>query len=83
MGKTAAALALAVAMFAGPAFGHRSKRTDKCGCHHQYGLVHCHPNLKSNRCEAPVADKKPADAKADEAEKTNRQQKAPQQPVRL
>lgn len=60
MGKTATAIAVAVALFAAPALAHRSKRTDKCGCHHQYGLVHCHPNQKSNRCEAPVASKVPA-----------------------
>jgi hypothetical protein len=31
-----------------------TKRVDACGCHHQYGLRHCHPKLKSSRCEAPV-----------------------------
>ncbi len=30
------------------------KRVDKCGCHHQFGLRHCHPNRKSVHCEAPV-----------------------------
>ena len=59
MTKIAAAIAVAVALMAAPASAHRSKRTDKCGCHHQYGVVHCHPNLKSNRCEAPVSEKAP------------------------
>lgn len=30
------------------------KRTDACGCHHVYGLKHCHPNKKTPHCEAPV-----------------------------
>jgi hypothetical protein len=30
------------------------KRVDPCGCHHVYGLRHCHPNRKSDHCEAPV-----------------------------
>ncbi len=30
------------------------KRTDACGCHHYYGLRHCHPKLKTERCERPV-----------------------------
>jgi hypothetical protein len=30
------------------------KRVDACGCHHVYGIRHCHPNRKSDRCEAPV-----------------------------
>lgn len=36
------------------AAAHDNKRIDACGCHHQYGLRHCHPKKKSNRCEAPV-----------------------------
>ena len=59
MGKIATAIALAVALTAAPAMAHRNKRTDKCGCHHQFGLVHCHPNMKSNKCSAHVADKTP------------------------
>lgn len=31
------------------------KRTDACGCHHYYGLRHCHPKLKTDRCERPVS----------------------------
>jgi hypothetical protein len=30
------------------------KRTDACGCHHHFGLRHCHPKRKTPRCEAPV-----------------------------
>ena len=30
------------------------KRVDPCGCHHVYGMRHCHPNRKSDHCEAPV-----------------------------
>ncbi|MDQ3263880.1 MAG: hypothetical protein M3Y59_09485, partial [Myxococcota bacterium] len=37
----------------GPAAAHE-KRADKCGCHHQYGLRHCHPKYKTKTCEAPV-----------------------------
>ncbi|MFZ5470590.1 MAG: hypothetical protein ACOZIN_14240 [Myxococcota bacterium] len=40
-------------LFAGPALAH-DKRTDPCGCHHQYGLRHCHQKKKTERCEAPV-----------------------------
>lgn len=48
------AFSLGVWALAAPAAAH-SKRADRCGCHHQYGLVHCHPNLKTKRCEAPVS----------------------------
>lgn len=30
------------------------KRVDPCGCHHLYGLRHCHPNRKGPHCELPV-----------------------------
>lgn len=30
------------------------KRVDPCGCHHVYGIRHCHPNRKGDHCEAPV-----------------------------
>jgi hypothetical protein len=42
---------------AGPVFNPSTcakKRVDACGCHHVYGLRHCHPNRKSEHCEAPV-----------------------------
>ena len=35
------------------------KRVDPCGCHHVYGLRHCHPNRKSDHCEAPVKAEAP------------------------
>lgn len=41
-------------LVAAPVVGHE-KRTDRCGCHHQYGLRHCHPNKKTRTCEAPAA----------------------------
>ena len=37
-----------------PASAHENKRTDACGCHHQWGLRHCHPKKKTPRCEAPA-----------------------------
>ncbi|HVE82693.1 MAG TPA: hypothetical protein VND93_07585 [Myxococcales bacterium] len=40
-------------LVAWPAGAH-DNRTDRCGCHHQYGLRHCHPNKKTVACEAPV-----------------------------
>ncbi len=36
------------------------KRVDVCGCHHVYGIRHCHPNRKSHHCEAPVKAQAPA-----------------------
>lgn len=48
-------LTAALCFTALPAFGHDTKRTDACGCHHQWGLRHCHPKLKTPRCEAPAA----------------------------
>jgi hypothetical protein len=30
------------------------KRVDACGCHHVYGVRHCHPKRKSEHCEAMV-----------------------------
>ena len=47
------AVACAV-LWGAPAWGHVEKRTDPCGCHHQWGLRHCHPKKKTQRCEAPV-----------------------------
>jgi hypothetical protein len=28
------------------------KRVDPCGCHHVYGIRHCHPNRVSGHCES-------------------------------
>ncbi|MFY1826926.1 hypothetical protein ACN47A_13485 [Myxococcus fulvus] len=42
---------------AGPVFNPSicaKKRVDACGCHHVYGIRHCHPNRKGEHCEAPV-----------------------------
>ncbi|HYV49607.1 MAG TPA: hypothetical protein VFA20_32330 [Myxococcaceae bacterium] len=46
-------------LVAAPARAHDEKRTDKCGCHHQYGLRHCHPNKATPYCEAPASAKSP------------------------
>lgn len=41
------------------------KRVDACGCHHVYGIRHCHPNRKTDHCEAPVNASVPDDEKKD------------------
>lgn len=38
------------------------KRVDPCGCHHVYGIRHCHPNRKGGHCEAPVKAQLPAES---------------------
>ncbi|RKH15860.1 hypothetical protein D7Y13_33060 [Corallococcus praedator] len=46
-----------VEMTAGPVFNPAlcaKKRVDPCGCHHVYGIRHCHQSRKSNHCEAQV-----------------------------
>ncbi|MCP3102526.1 hypothetical protein LZ198_26995 [Myxococcus sp. K15C18031901] len=56
---------------AGPVFNPSvcaKKRVDACGCHHVYGIRHCHPNRKGEHCEAPVKAQV-SDAK-DEASRT-------------
>ena len=35
------------------------KRVDACGCHHVYGVRHCHPKRKSDHCEAMVQASEP------------------------
>lgn len=45
---------VALCLAAAPSVAHREKRTDPCGCHHQWGLRHCHPKQKTVRCEAPA-----------------------------
>ncbi|HYO51261.1 hypothetical protein [Archangium sp.] len=35
------------------------KRVDACGCHHVYGVRHCHPKRKSDHCEAMVQAAEP------------------------
>jgi hypothetical protein len=37
------------------------KRVDPCGCHHVYGIRHCHPSRKGDHCEAPVKAQLPAE----------------------
>ncbi|MGA9524301.1 MAG: hypothetical protein WBV82_22795 [Myxococcaceae bacterium] len=55
-------VALVLAGFVGttPVWAHSSKRTDACGCHHQWGLRHCHPAKKTVSCEAPATAEKPS-----------------------
>ena len=36
------------------------KRVDACGCHHVYGVRHCHPKRKSDHCESMVRATEPA-----------------------
>lgn len=50
------AIGMALGLAATPALAHKEKRTDPCGCHHQWGLRHCHPQKKSPKCEAPASD---------------------------
>lgn len=45
---------IALGLLALGAEAHEGKRIDKCGCHQQYGLRHCHPKRRTPRCEAPV-----------------------------
>lgn len=62
MGDVVAGILLAMGLNAAPVYLSRpvdpqicaKKRVDPCGCHHIYGMRHCHPNRKSDHCEAPV-----------------------------
>ncbi|MCY1018101.1 hypothetical protein [Pyxidicoccus sp. MSG2] len=52
-------------MVAAPVFSPSTcakKRVDPCGCHHVYGIRHCHPNRKGDHCEAPVKAQLPAES---------------------
>ncbi len=40
------------------------KRVDACGCHHVYGVRHCHPKRKSEHCEAMVRAPEPTEKNA-------------------
>jgi hypothetical protein len=55
---------LAIALLTGlPIFAEgpcAKKRVDACGCHHVYGVRHCHPNRRTKYCEAPASGKLPA-----------------------
>lgn len=64
MGGMALGLMLALGLQASPIYLSRQvfppqvcakKRVDACGCHHVYGMRHCHPNRKTDHCEAPVS----------------------------
>ena len=48
------------------------KRVDACGCHHVYGVRHCHPKRKSEHCEAMVKAPSP-----DEKNASQQEQEAP------
>lgn len=46
-----------VDMTAAPVFNPgicAKKRVDACGCHHVYGIRHCHARRRSDHCEAVV-----------------------------
>lgn len=40
------------------------KRVDACGCHHVYGVRHCHPKRKSEHCESMALVNEPSEKKA-------------------
>lgn len=40
------------------------KRVDACGCHHVYGVRHCHPKRKTDHCEAMVRADEPTEKNA-------------------
>jgi hypothetical protein len=40
------------------------KRVDACGCHHVYGVRHCHPKRKSDHCESMAQVDEAKDSKA-------------------
>jgi hypothetical protein len=42
------------------------KRVDACGCHHVYGVRHCHPKRRSDHCEAMVQASEPEEREAAE-----------------
>jgi hypothetical protein len=42
------------------------KRVDSCGCHHVFGVRHCHPNRRSAHCEAVAQPEPPKSANAPE-----------------
>ena len=43
---------LAAAAMSYPSSVCKKKRVDACGCHHVYGVRHCHPDRRSKHCEA-------------------------------
>lgn len=36
------------------------KRVDACGCHHVFGVRHCHPSRRTDHCEVIAAAAVPA-----------------------
>lgn len=63
MGGVVAGIVLALGLNAAPIYLSKpvfnpsicaKKRVDPCGCHHVYGIRHCHPNRMTNHCESPV-----------------------------
>lgn len=55
MGKWAVAMVLGATLWTPPlvSSGRCAKKpVDACGCHHVYGVRHCHPNRKTSKCEA-------------------------------
>lgn len=62
----ACALWVAVPIFAeGPC---AKKRVDACGCHHVFGIRHCHPNRKTSKCQATASEKRPLPPKHSQAQ---------------
>jgi hypothetical protein len=58
-------LCVGLGLLGTPSFAHQDKRTDPCGCHHQWGLRHCHPQKKTPRCEAAArSEARSGDGKA-------------------
>ncbi|HLL54080.1 MAG TPA: hypothetical protein VK447_11060 [Myxococcaceae bacterium] len=35
------------------------KPVDPCGCHHVYGVRHCHPTRRTSHCEARAETQQP------------------------
>lgn len=57
------------------------KRVDPCGCHHVYGIRHCHPNRKGDHCEAPVkAEVESPRKRQDASKKADTQQARTREP---
>jgi hypothetical protein len=54
------------------------KRVDPCGCHHVYGIRHCHPNRKGDHCEAPVKAQLPAESESSQAQAPVQKTQAPE-----
>lgn len=42
------------------------KRVDACGCHHVYGVRHCHANRKTPHCEATAQVTQPGASRVDD-----------------